>query len=487
MASATDHSDRRLLLAAALATAALGAALARRVPVGIPGEWVWRPNQLELQLGPAGWAGLALVVAAWFATRAGWWEQLSAARRAAVIGLLLVASFAMQVGLLNATGLPWITPGAIIASPVATTYYSVSLDVRDPVEWVASYPERMASLPYHARTHPPGFVLLFVGLRRLCEWALPQESPALGTIAESYRVFGIGPSPTDAAAAMVGAFLFALIGALSLAPLYLLARDLAGAEAGICAAALMAAMPSMLLFGASSDQVALTFAVFTLWLAYSAWRQSCPVRAFLAGLTLAVGLFFTLGLLILAVWLAAWAGLGVLRSADRGVAVRRVLIGAGAAALGFAAWYGVLYVTLHYRAIAVAQAGLFAHRGVTTIEVARSYWKWILMNPAELAIFAGLPAVAAALWSVRGQGEGAARLCTFLTSWLVTVALLDLSGTVRGEVGRIWLFLLWPVAMAGAARLAERPRRSMVIAMLLALQVWQTLLMRGYLTLYDIF
>ena len=485
MASTAERSDRGLLLGAALATAALGAALARRVPVGIPGEWVWRPNQLELELGPAGWAGLALVVVAWFATRAGWWTKLSAARRAAALALLMAASFAMQVGLLNATGLPWITPGAIIASPVATTYYSVSLDVRDPAEWVASYPERMASLPYHARTHPPGFVLLFVGLRRLCEWALPQGSPALSTIAESYRVFGIGPSATDAAAAMAGAFLFALIGALSLGPLYLLTRDLAGAEVGICAAALMAAMPSMLLFGASSDQVALTFAVLTLWLAYSAWQRGCPVRALLAGLTLAVGLFFTLGLLILVAWLVVWAGLGVVRSANRGAAMRRALMGAGAAALGFVACYGVLYVTLRYRPIAVAQAGLFAHRGVTTIEVARSYWKWILIDPVELAIFAGLPAVAAALWSVRGVGSTG--LHTFLVSWLVTVAMLDLSGTVRGEVGRIWLFLLWPVALAGAARLAERPRRAMAIAMLVALQVWQTLLMRGYLTLYDIF
>ena len=503
MAEPTNSQPRALLLAVALLVGALGLALAYRLPFGIPGEWVWRPNQLALRLAPAGWAALALVLLTWLLSRQGWWQSRRPAVRAAMLALLVLAVFALQVGLLNATGPPWVTPGAIIASPVATTYYSVSLDVRDPAQWVATYADRMGTLPYHARTHPPGFVLLFVLLRRICEWAVPDPPPVLHTIAESYRIFGIGPTPADAAAAITGAFLFAFVGALCLWPLYLLGRELVGPDAALCAVLLMAAMPSMLLVGASSDEVVLTFTILILYLGYSAWRASvCHSErsqesrrssslglSFLAGLVLAIALFFTLGILILVAWLALWVVIGIARSADRPAALRRALPGVAAAAAGFAAFYLVLYLAFGYQPLAVAREGLFAHRGVTTVETARSYWKWLVMNPVELIVFAGLPLVVAAIWSATGGAKdpSQSRLRTFLLAWLVAVALLDLSGTVRGEVGRIWLFLLWPAALAAGPRLAAVQRRSIVITALVALQVWQTVVMRGYLTLYDIF
>jgi hypothetical protein len=494
---------RRLLLIAALATAILGVALALRVPIGIPSEWIWRPNQLPVQLSPAGWAALALVIWSWFTTRAGWWESLPAARRAVALGLLILIVFVLQCGLLNATGLPWITPGAVIASPVATTYYSVSLDVRDPGKWIATYADQMRTLPYHARTHPPGFVLLFVALRRICEWGLPHPPPVLSTIAESYRVFGIGPTSTDAAAAIAGAFLFALIGALSLLPVYLLGRRFVNADAALCAVLLVAAMPSLLLFGASSDEIVLTLAVLVIWAGYAAWHDRChaersegfflswhsTLRALLTGLVLAIALFFTLGMLILAAWLAVWTIIGIARAHDRPSALRHALLVAAAAAVGFIGFYLVLYLGLGYHPIAVAREGLLAHRGVSTVEAARSYWEWLVMDPVELIVFAGLPLVVAAVWSWRGTAKdpSLARLRTFLLAWMIALVLLDLSGTVRGEVGRIWLFLLWPAALAAGPRLASLPRRSLVITVLVALQVWQAILMRGYLTLYDIF
>jgi hypothetical protein len=498
MAQPTNNPSRALLLAAALLTAATCGALAYRVPFGIPGQWVWRQNQLALQLAPAGWAAFALILLVWFVSRPDWWENQRPPARAAMLFLLILVAFGLQVGLLNATGLPWVTPGAVIASPVATTYYSVALDVRDPVTWIASYADQMRALPYHARTHPPGFVLLFIALRRICEAAFPHPPQILTTIAESYRVFGIGPTPTDAAAAIAGAFLFALIGALSLWPFYLLARRFMSADAALCAVLLMAAMPALLLFGASSDEVVLTLTILVIYLSYSALRPpvgqervSCPpwLLSFLAGITLAIALFFTLGALILIAWLVLWIIVGIARSADRGAAARRALAGIAAAAVGFLAFYLVLYLALGYHPIAVAREGLFAHRGVTTVEAARSYWAWLIMDPVELIVFAGLPLVAAAFWSWRGiaRDPESARLRAFLLAWFIAVVLLDLSGTVRGEVGRIWLFLLWPAALAAGPRLASLPRRSFVISVLIALQVWQAILMRGYLTLYDVF
>jgi hypothetical protein len=59
---------------------------------------------------------------------------------------------------------------------------------------------------------------------------------------------------------------------------------------------------------------------------------------------------------------------------------------------------------------------------------------------------------------------------------VVSLILLTLSGSVRGEVERVWLFLLAPLAVAAVLRLSWRS----LIPMLL-LQAVQTLLMAATL------
>lgn len=488
MSDAPSKAPRNLLLAAGLATAGLLLWLALEWPFGVPGEWVWRPNEIQVHLWPALIVALLVSGVCWAVSRPGPWEEAPAVARAGWMALLILGIFALQVALLNAAGVPVASPGAIIASPVATTYYSVSLEVRDWRGWLAAYPEQMRALPYHARTHPPGFIVFFLLLRRAAKAVIPHPSEFLHAAAEVYRVFGIGPSATDAAAAMAAPFLMSLIGALSVCPLYLLGRDLVGPGAGVCAAALAAGIPALLLFGASPDLIVLAVAVTTLWLSYSAWRRSSLVRAFLAGLLLALGLFLSLGLLSVAGWLGLWALLGIVRSRQRSAIARRAVLQAAVGGAGLVCFYAALYFAFGYRPLAVAREGLFAHRGVTAVEAGRSYWNWLLMNPVEAAAFAGVPLVAAAIWSAfrRPEAGGLGRGWSFLGAWLITLALLDLSGTVRGEVGRIWLFLMWPLALAAAPRLAGRQNRAWVVAALSLLSMWQAIVMRGYLTLYDI-
>ena len=66
------------------------------------------------------------------------------------------------------------------------------------------------------------------------------------------------------------------------------------------------------------------------------------------------------------------------------------------------------------------------------------------------------------------------------------LGLLDVSGTVRGEVGRIWLFLLWPAAIAAAPLLSRSRGRVAVVTALVLLQVCQAMLMRAHLTMYSL-
>ncbi len=480
----TDKSETQwLLMVAGVVTVALGFALSRGWEPGVPGEWVWRHNSLPVHmLGPMT-AGIVLAALAALLCRS--WEGLPTRSRGLGLAALVLIVFVFQVGSLNAIGTPWVTPGAYVVSPNVTTYFAVSLEVSDAAMWLARYPEELAALPYHAATHPPGFVLFFLVFRQACARLLG-PSAWLEEVATGYELFGVGMTPSDAAAAIMGALLIALVGALGLVPIYLLAHRLANGRAAICATCLTAAMPALLLLGASPDLVIMSLAVLSLWLGYLAWCGRPPIGA-LAGLTVAIGLFCSLGFALVAGWAVIWLCVGVLSQRNYGAAVRRALPVGLYALIGFTVFYLALYLAYDYRPFAVARAALSAHRTMAAMEGVRTYWEWALMNPVECLIFAGLPLSVAALWSWRALlPPGQERLRAFIWSWLALALLLDLSGMVRGEVGRIWLFLMWPVAIAASAWLSTDKERLRAVPLLVLLQVVQAILMKGYLTIYSI-
>jgi hypothetical protein len=492
---AVDRSTRNMLLAAGLAVAVAVNLFARGMGVGIRAyraEWIWRPlaREISVHLLPAAGVAAVLVALVWWLCREGRWEAMRGWGRGLSLAALVLLAFALQCAMINAVGEPWVAPGAIIASPVSTTFFAISHDVHSVPDYLANYHQIMPTLPYHAATHPPGLTLFYWAVRRTCDW-LPvswvMSSPTVAKVQWYSEYLGVGFPPGDAVAAILSALLLALAGSSSILPVYVLARRLAGAEAGLVAACMMASIPSLLLLSASSDQLVLFFAVRVVCLAYLAWRSDRLWVAALAGVGLAVGAFVSLGLLVLVAWLVVWAVLGWVRSADRAATLRRFLARAAAGATGFVSLYLILFLATGYRAWTVAYIGLFAHRQETTVEFPRTYWKWVLMNPVEMAVFAGLALVAAALWtSLRRDTRASSSLYPFLLSWVVVLAALDVSGIVRAEVGRIWLFLMWPLAVAAGGGMHRLRGRGAAVTMLVAIQLCQALAMRGYLTMYDI-
>jgi hypothetical protein len=486
-ADTNGKSSSALVLVAAAATAAFGLALAKGWQPGIPGEWVWRRNDLPAHLWWPLTIGLALAALSALLCRRGLWESMTCARRIISLAGLILLVFAFQLALLNAVGIPWVAPGACIISPNTTTYFSVSLGVRSPADWIARYPDLLPALPYHAATHPPGLVLFFWLARKAAAVApLDGPSPVLDVLVALADKLGMTLTASDALAAIVSAALIALIGASGLVPLYLLTRSLANEHTAICATCLAGSMPGLLLLGASPDLIVMTLAIAALCRGYSGYRGSA-VSGLLAGVIAAAGLFLSLAFALVVVWAAFWLALGIARSPDRPGAVRRALRTAILSVVSFGVVYLALYFIWGYRPIATTVQALSAHRGVITVEAARTYWKWVLMNPVECAIFAGIPLVAGAFWFLPHlRRHRNARLASFLTVWLVLCVLINLSGTVRGEVGRIWLLLLWPPAVAAGAFVASRKDAGPTAGLLVLLQVAQAILMKGYLTIYSI-
>ena len=99
------------------------------------------------------------------------------------------------------------------------------------------------------------------------------------------------------------------------------------------------------------------------------------------------------------------------------------------------------------------------HRAIAV--ASRSYSTWLLWNPYDLLLLLG-PAVlvlaAAALRPPAGDGRPAFRALAW--GWWALFAVLLLSGSVRGEVGRIWLFLMpFACVLAAGAAIERWPPR----------------------------
>lgn len=122
----------------------------------------------------------------------------------------------------------------------------------------------------------------------------------------------------------------------------------------------------------------------------------------------------------------------------------------------------------------VYQKALEAHRYELTYPIHRTYAKWVLGNLGDFFLLGGLPTFVyfLAFWSRRGpreerSGLGWKAACVFLGMLLV----LDFSGVVRGEAGRIWLFLMiFPTILAANAVCESGRERPLVGLAALGLQ-----------------
>ncbi len=425
---------------------------------------------------------------------------------------LVVGVYALQVACVLVPGhaLPFLVASTF--SEVATEYFVAADHIMDVGEFLRHYDTTMLGAEYHLGTHPPGAVLVYRLLVRVSE-----EAPGLTTslwlwventagmdaewMSRWAAQFPGTPAPPPWVLPKAAFCSLALpwFGALSLVPLYLLAvtlgapstRPAGAAEAGarkgrplLAFAVLMPAVPSLILFVPALDQVVLFCAAWSLYAVVAGWAGRKPWASLLGGLALGIGCFVSFGLaavgpvLALYLFVSAAYGCSDRRSAMRQAGLHLALLVAGVLVIGL-----LVHVGLGVDLAAVWQQGMAAHADLTHT---RTYVVWLGLNLVEFAVFLGLPlavALAAALSAARPVRD-ALRDPGFVlaVSALAVILLLDVSGRVRGEVGRIWLFLMPPLALYAASWLGQRRWWAHHVGATIGLQIVQLWLMALALT-----
>jgi hypothetical protein len=423
-----------------------------RGPAPYPPEWQWAyradgpARPLLLAAAPA-LALLALLTASGLP-----WARRHpvAGRRALLVGAVLLGA-GLQIGLLaREPGSPLRTLLSRTRSRSFTSYHAVAISpqARDPLSFLRRHAERLPELAgsaKHAATHPPGPVLYYRALVALCEASPSLTDALLDAAGLPEREFRPPATRPARAAALLGALLLGLLGALTAWPVARLARSL-GVE-GLAASRLgllWALLPGPALMTPQFDQaLALPVTAATaLLLTAGSGHEARPWRAILAGLLGGVAIFTSYG----AAAFLAIGGVAALAAAGRKAGLRRsaglaavAVLVAGFAALGLPALLG-------HEPLRALGTALSIHRDTYTTP--RSYLLWLVFNPLDLALFLGVPVAAAGLLFlpqvVRPSSGQAPRdpMDRFRLVLFAGVVLLIATGLTRGEVGRLWIPLM---------------------------------------------
>ncbi len=299
----------------------------------------------------------------------------------------------------------WDGTAGFTRSPGSAVDYLAALPAIDGLgPFLDSLVTETRSWPTHVQAHPPGMVLLLLGLRPL-GLATPAWVAALQHLA----------------------------GAASVPALLLAAREVVGERAARASAPFLV-FSSIAIWWSSGDAVFLgvgAWAAALCVLATGRGGRRGVMLALSGGALWAVSVFLSYGIVLLAIvpTVVAWR-----RGRVRVLALACVPVVAavGLAALGGFWWFDGLAATREAYAASLARV--------------RPYRFFVVANLVAAAVAVG-PAVWVGLTRLRRS-----RAWMFAGGTLVAIVLADLSGLSKAEVERIWLpFMPWLVVAAGAA------------------------------------
>lgn len=434
-------------------------------------EWYWpyllRPVQRW-------WPSAAAAMLMWAA--GAWWLRRSNHRRSdTVLALvaLALASILLQLGLIYADR-QHVAAELIdrTLSHLSSGFFLTAASIEDMDAVLSNYPVEMrVFVSEHARTHPPGLVT--------ANWLTIQAMARMGGLTEQLaRVvqplrctdLWLLNRPAGVSAALgIWSLLPLLFAASTVLPAYLAARELMPSSAVRLATVLSASLPALLLFAPKSVQIYAPLSLVMFWLFHTGLLRQSVWRLMIAGFIGSILTFLNLGNATLFLLLALYAlfMLGALLRGDvRFIESISGLIGPTIAfAVGAVSVWMLYWILSGVAPWEIVRVGLGEHYELVTN--LRNYRWWVVWNLVDLLIYSGWPVSLGFLGSLiiafqvwRRRRLTAVHVLAVVLA--IVVVVLDLSGSSRGEVGRLWLFLMpmmalvaghfWTRALPGTGR-----------------------------------
>ncbi|WP_298864166.1 hypothetical protein [uncultured Gimesia sp.] len=449
-----------------------------QIPLGVPEEWTWQRIPF---VGPEmipGWIVSGILFVVYLLV--------------ILIGLSRIKfcnRWELSIWLLGlaAMGITWSlflqdTPSAeyrLSKAPFVLYYEGSSgyfteaqKSIPDVQQYLAGYETKMKQGDVlHAGTHPPGLPLFYWDLIQLCKnfpalqsWLLNSQPASFHETTEiiaNLTAASENPfTPLDSAVLWLATLITITLSALTVIPLFLLAREFSSRKVSWQVAAFWPLIPAALIFQPKSDALYSSISILFFYLWVLAWKRNSKPLYLLAGFMLWIGLFLTLAFLpvLLAAVLFSLFEVWRLRSdTDLSEPAWKQLFSAGFfGVLGLVIPITLMGVIFEINLLSVWILNLKNHAGFYQ-QYPRTYWKWLLVNPIEISLALGLPLmwlVTKSLCSrrlfVKHQEESPfdPGLKNLLLPCVIVLGMLWLSGKNMGEAARLWIiFLPWFLIM----------------------------------------
>jgi hypothetical protein len=450
-----------------------------RGPAPYPPEWQWRfrPHALTRALPalPVAAALVGLLL----------WSGSAAARRSPRRAAILLLTASLGLGFLFPLALLESEDGGAVAhlvsrtaSPAYLSYHAVACSpvAADPALFLRRYASLLPALPMHAATHPPGPVLFYRGLIELLSRSPALAAPLMARVERACAGAERGCSgaamalsPVERAAALLGALLAHAAAVAALVPLAWLAFQLTRDRlAAARVAALWTLVPGAALFLPALDPalaLPVLGALFALRLALAAEGSGARFGgAALCGAATAAAGFLSYGALVQ----IALGAAGIVASLPPHAFVARLFVHAGAVAGSAFLALSAIPLAWGYDPIEAARTAVAIHRDTYTAQ--RSYALWLAFGPLDFALFLGVPL--AVLLAARRRTPLTSPPTRLAIGFVAALAVLTLTGAVRGEVGRLLVPWMPLGLLAAVLRLDDEPgpdaRTAAVLGALLA-------------------
>ena len=412
-----------------------------RWPYAIPGTFVrlWLPAVLLV----------AYIAVAW------WLHSRPPTRQQAVlaVALSMLMTPAIQLALLYMDH-PDVRSQLFYrtVSENANGFFNVGAVVIDRRDFISHFAERMLTwYPTHPQRHPPGLPVLFSLARQLFD-GLPGLTGRLNEIYRPYQCHNVPLMnlPDGAIASATLQMALPLFMSLVVWPLYRLGREVYDQATAVRAVLLWPLLPGIALWAAYWNAFYALFTVLAFLLFHGGLSRRKLIYLYLSGLALSIALFLNFGNAVIGGLLGIYALIWLAATPSR---PRWSWLFAGALlfAIGVATLWILLWLAYGLNFFAIWQKGMGRH-----LKMNRTGPFWILYQPYDFFVAsAGIPILvfwaAQVVVALRETWLRRRPVDVLALTFLVGLLAIDVAGTSRGEVARVWAFLL-PLPLLIAVR-----------------------------------
>jgi hypothetical protein len=356
--------------------------------------------------------------------------------------LLVILGFLLQISLLfySRAGLGVMLHR--ITNPMINGYFTVSLGISS-IDLIKTFNQSLGSFPMYAKFHPPLAILFFSALNCISNLLGPlfflveKMSVTHLDVLKTWQILSSGQKLT----ALYSGFFIALLSYLTLVPIYFSAKLLYSKSVAIKAVILFMFIPSVLLFTPLNDVFLPLFSASSLYLLLVAFKTKNSLLFFFSGLVLSIAIYFSLTFLPV---ILLFVLIFLLRFKKEFILKLKLFI-------CFLVGLFVMPALFFFLGLNSLEMFFKMMQFHETAQHERQYFTWLFYNFYDFFIFLGIPLATIFLAEAYLCIRNKFRKTDFLfLAFLITILIVDLTGSVRAETARIWLpyipFLIIPAA-----------------------------------------